>query len=201
LNIGVSIFELATETRVISNIITNCGLNGVILLFADDNFVENNTITHCEKGVLLSGSGCENNIVTNNNFSYNDIGVHARGKDNKIYYNNFVKNTNNAKDEYESIWYKFKLFGKNMGNYWDDYTGVDNDGDGIGDTPYDIPGGNCQDKYPLMKPYTGCQSNQKSQNQIYNSRSSNLLIMRLLDMFPLLQKLFMFHLEQYFINL
>ena len=32
------------------------------------------------------------------------------------------------------------------GNYWDDCAGQDNDGDGIGDTPY------FKDRYPLMKP-------------------------------------------------
>lgn len=38
-----------------------------------------------------------------------------------------------------------------IGNYWDSYTGIDNNGDGIGDTPYVINENN-QDNYPLVDP-------------------------------------------------
>ena len=46
-------------------------------------------------------------------------------------------------------------------NYWDEYTGTDEkrgpnqdrpDGDGMGDSPYDIQGGKGLDPYPLMSP-------------------------------------------------
>ena len=35
-----------------------------------------------------------------------------------------------------------------FGNYWDNYTGIDNNGDGIGETPYTFIGG--KDNYPLI---------------------------------------------------
>jgi hypothetical protein len=39
-----------------------------------------------------------------------------------------------------------------LGNYWDDYTGTDSDGDGIGDTPYSVVSGQ-NDNYPLIEPF------------------------------------------------
>jgi len=74
-----------------------------------------------------------------------------------FYHNNFVNN--NEYDDYcSNTWDNGYPDG---GNYWDGYTGVDEysgpdqdqpGSDGIGDTPYDIPGGYVQDRYPLMLP-------------------------------------------------
>jgi nitrous oxidase accessory protein NosD len=83
---------------------------------------------------------------------------------NKIYFNNFINNTDNV-DSYIStnIWhspleitytYDGTTYKSYLGNYWDDYKGTDADGDGIGDTHYSIDSEKDEsDEYPLMKPF------------------------------------------------
>jgi len=92
-------------------------------------------------------------IVTNNIISNNNNGIYIPGfSNNLLYHNNFINNTQNAYDEGENTWYDITL---NQGNYWDDYNESDKNNDGIGDTPYTIPGGDNQDKFPIMSPYYG----------------------------------------------
>ena len=84
------------------------------------------------------------NIIQNNEWG---IFLMHDCSDNYIFNNNCIGNKQfNVKDyginQWDSEFY--------YGNYWDDYIGVDNNGDGIGDTPYLILGGTNQDNQPLM---------------------------------------------------
>jgi nitrous oxidase accessory protein NosD len=45
--------------------------------------------------------------------------------------------------------FRSKSITSHLGNYWSDYEGMDSEGDGIGDTPYNFDNG--QDDYPLIK--------------------------------------------------
>ena len=67
-----------------------------------------------------------------------------------VYRNNFVNNTVQARDTTASSWDN-----GTAGNYWNNYTGTDRDGDGFGDTPYVIDA-DSQDRHPYMAPVPGC---------------------------------------------
>jgi parallel beta-helix repeat protein len=111
------------------------------------NFISDNNISDNNDGITI---GEEHNIITANNISSNNnSGIHVEyGINNILHHNNFRNNGENAYDNWENNWDDGEY-----GNYWSDYTGEDNNGDGIGDTPYLIPGGECEDRYPMMEPW------------------------------------------------
>jgi len=122
---------------------------GIYLSSTNYNIITGNTV-HSTSGDGISIHGSDYNIITGNIISSNTwkgIKIDASSNDNIIYHNNLIQNNQNADDESNNIWINSTLL---QGNYWSDYYGSDNNNDGIGDTPYDIPSGDNQDEYPLM---------------------------------------------------
>jgi len=155
---GIRLNYCTNITIVDSNVSSN-NEDGISLSHSNNNTVTNNTVSsNSIEGILLYLSDI--NIIANNSVSGNGVGVDLDGSgSNTIYHNNFVGNAEQARDNTDTDQWDDGY--PSGGNYWSDYTGVDNcsgpnqdncpDPDVIGDTPYVIDA-DSQDRYPLMVP-------------------------------------------------
>lgn len=130
----------------------NCSNNyyGIHLSYSSNNILTGNIANSNNDGGIWLGHS-SNNMLANNNCSNNDIGIELRSSsDNTLANNNLIDNTcYNAYDNGTNIWDS-----GSAGNYYSDYTGADNNTDGIGDDPHPIPGGGSIDRFPLMQPWS-----------------------------------------------
>ena len=151
-NNGCAILLYASvDNRLINNDVSNSFQGIFMYTSSNDNMVSGNTASgNRQGGIYVEG---DNNTITGNTASNNDdFGIALESSSsNTLYHNNLDGNTNNnAYDDGTNQWDS----GSEGNHYGDDYTGTDSDGDGIGDTPYTIPGGSSVDRYPLMEPWS-----------------------------------------------
>ena len=207
--LGAFLFGLVGKNTFYKNIIRNNIESGVELDCACEFLFYKNTITGNEVGVDFWGDYSFLNTFIANNISNNEwYGVNIQDYNdgvfqNKFYYNNFIDNcikmpNRNVWDEKTNVWYKSEGLFKGIGNYWSDYTGSDANGDGFGDTPYNVPGGDNKDRFPFMEPVdiddVVVADFNKDLAEFSTDRSgaklvSDYLFQWFLERFPLLQKL------------
>jgi len=173
---GIVIFN-SPNNKIIGNTLQDCGY-GIYLVFSFQNVVMDNSINgggraikldssdeNVINGNVFSGSlyrgfdfdGSNNNEIFENivsNCERSAVWLWNNASQNVFYLNNFVNNTENVEkyitdlqDFPGNIWDN-----GTVGNFWDDYHAIDNNDDGIADTPYVINYNN-QDNYPLTEPY------------------------------------------------
>ena len=150
-SIGIHLTNHSHGNIINDTIIHNNQIHGIFVDgFCTCNVIQNNTIKYNQQDGIHVNRVSRNNYITGNTMENNQIGIHHMGVSdgNAIYHNIFLSNQINAYDNSQNTW-----DGNNRGNYWDDYTGIDSDGDGIGDDPYSVPGGSNYDHYPLMEPW------------------------------------------------
>jgi len=180
-NQGIYLLYSSNNNVISVNTITNNSHSGIVLLGSSSNVITGNTVAnHNGDGISIWESSNDNTVSgntitdsrwrgivimesTGNNIIMNTIANNEYGAElrylshNNIYHNKFINNGQNAYEvSCDNQWDNGYPSG---GNYWDDYTGVDQFSgpnqnqpgpDGIGDMPHPIQIGNSQDKYPLV---------------------------------------------------
>ncbi len=141
---GVFIGE--SENVTINNNIIKDNSCGILLQKTNNsNFINNILIDNYACGIQFSNSN--NNKIIGNTIAYNPTGAYITGSTipNTFYHNNFIDNLYQAESFTSTYWDN-----GTEGNYWNDYPGMDTDGDGIGDDPHLIDLGT--DEHPLTIP-------------------------------------------------
>ena len=168
----------SSNNSIIGNAMPANGADGINLEYSSNsNSIFGNNVSNSRFGILLEYS-CNYNIVSENNATSNNwygIGLYSssnnntvsknimiangdaclalsESSENKIYHNNFISNADQVQISpgYANVWDDGYPSG---GNYWSDYTGIDANSDGIGDSPYIINDNN-RDRYPLVNNWT-----------------------------------------------
>ncbi len=133
-NFYIGMYIWSTNNTITGNSVTD-NIVG-ILLSGDHNTITSNYIANNEEGIFFGvntpGNEPLNIVLTRNSFVDNDV-----------QFSGCFCETYNPEEAVHN-WDD-----GSKGNYWSDYTGVDINEDGIGDTPYIIDAQN-QDRYPLV---------------------------------------------------
>lgn len=167
--------DIRSSDNTISNCLINNNSDGIFMVFSQGNVITHNSFDSNKHKGLYIHSGSKNQIKDENHFVNNEVGLKIKSsnqnqinlnefqmnqqgmsiccssKGNIVYENIFVNNSEKQADDSAgpNYWYNITL---KRGNYWSDYTGEDNNNDGIGDVSYVISSkGVISDKYPLIE--------------------------------------------------
>ncbi len=124
------------------------------------HFVIEDALFYGADGAGLWLEDVRNGWVVRSVFENNQVGVRAEGRMTNVTFtlNSFQNNGAHVVDDARGVaWDDGRI-----GNWWDGYTGLDDNADGIGDEAWEIagvdaPGGWTIDRYPLASPLAGVE--------------------------------------------
>jgi parallel beta-helix repeat protein len=164
------VLEYSCNNTVINNELLSDNDGISIFSHSSFNLVSKNTISNNNDDGISLGETSNSNTIVGNGITKNNNGIYLwASSNNTICHNDFV---NNTRQVYVDGGLADSWDNGVEGNYWSNYTGVDSDYDGIGDTWYEIDSSNI-DHYPLMGMFSDFDAtSERSVQTICNSSIS-----------------------------
>lgn len=156
---GIYLVE-STRNRIVANMVHE-NTYGIHLQMSSDNTVVGNdsysNLYRSPGGYGINVIESHDNVIRENIIRANvNQGIWLMfSNGNTIFRNDLIGNNPNGLDDSgRNTWYSSE---REEGNYWSDYEGEDTDGDGIGDSPYNVHSslsmGQIKDQHPSMTPF------------------------------------------------
>lgn len=144
---GITIIN-SSNISIFKNVVKSNFNSGINLTDSNNNTFWGNTVSNNIYGVWSSNS--RNNSFFGNTFSNSLRGAYlTQSNGSTFFHNNFIQNTQHVRNVNSTNNWDNGA----EGNYWSNYTGVDSNQDGIGETHHIIDSNNT-DNYPLTGMFT-----------------------------------------------
>ena len=147
---GTGMYMLIAHQNILTSNTISGGSTAIIMSACDWGEIIGNTINNTANYAIRIIINCDDNEFRENIIKDNNgMGIQLDDPsdiNNRFYQNSFISNAIHAYDNGTSTFWNNTM----IGNYWDDYAGLDSNDDLIGDISHNIPGSaNSNDSLPI----------------------------------------------------